>query len=126
MADAPYCQEFGKLFRKHRMRTGLTLRAFCREHGLDHGNLSKLERGRLRPPTGQTLHKYAQCLGLGPETDEWYEFCDTAAACAGEVPAELMNDEEVVKKLPVLFRTLGRRRPTEEELRRLVDLIRGV
>ena len=125
MAGAPYCEEFGKLFRKQRMGTGLTLRAFCEKHGLDHGNVSKLERGRLRPPTGETLRKYAQCLGLKSGADEWYEFCDTAAACAGEIPVELMSNEDVVKKLPVVFRTLGRRRPTKEELRKLIDLIRG-
>ncbi len=124
MGATEYCTEFGELFKKHRKRTGLTLRAFCRKHGLDNGNISKLERGRRRPPTGKTLDKYAKCLGLTPDSDEWYELHDVAAACAGEVPERIMSDEELVKKLPVVFRTFGRRRPSKEELEELLDTVR--
>lgn len=124
MGETEYCTEFGKLFKKHRKRTGLTLRAFCRKHGLDNGNISKLERGLRRPPTGKTLDKYAKCLGLTPDSDEWYELHDVAAACAGEVPERIMSDEELVKKLPVVFRTFGRSRPSKKELEDLLDTIR--
>jgi len=126
MRTARYSEEFGKLFKEHRLRLGKTLREFCREHGLDHGNMSRIERGRSKPPTGRTLDKYARCLGIEPKTDEWDELHNVAAACAGEVPERLMSDEELVKKLPVVFRTLGRRRPTEQELDELMDLIRGI
>lgn len=124
MGENKYCTEFGELFKKYRKQTGLTLRAFCREHGLDHGNISKLERGRRRPPTGKTLDKYAQYLGLSPQSDEWYELHDVASACAGEIPERIMSDEEVVKKLPVVFRTLGRKRPSKKELQDLLETIR--
>jgi len=124
MAEAIYCQEFGKFFRKLRKDAGLTLREFCRQNGFDPGNLSKMERGRAKPPTGEALEKYARALGLEADSDEWYELHDRAAACAGEIPGRLMNDEEVVKKLPVVFRTLGGKRPTREELESLIDLIR--
>lgn len=124
MSSEEYCDAFGKLFKEHRREAGLTLREFCRQHGFDHGNVSKLERGKLKPPTGETLNKYLAALGVEPDSETWREFHDTAAACAGEVPARIMEDEELVRKLPVVFRTIGRRRPTEDELGRLIDLIR--
>lgn len=125
MPAAKFCEEFGKLFKKHRMETGKTLREFCRENGLDHGNMSRMERGRLKPPTGETLDKYLEALGIEAQSDLWYHFHDVASACAGEVPDGIMSDEEVVKKLPVVFKTLRRRRPTDEEIKALIDLIRG-
>ena len=124
MAEAKYCQEFGRRFREIRKLTGLTLRKFCHKHGFDHSNLSKVERGRLKPPTGKKLKQYLDAMGVEAETDEWYELHDMAAACAGEVPEPIMRDEELVKKLPVVFSTLQRERPTEEDLKKLIDIIR--
>ena len=119
-----YCAEFGSYFKERRRVLGKTLREFCREHGLDHGNISKIERGLLKPPTGDTLEKYASHLGIKPETDEWYELHDKAYACSGEVPPGIMSDEELVKKLPIFFRTLERKKPTTEELNSLIELLR--
>ncbi len=41
---------FGEYFKKKRLEIGKTLRQFCLENGLDPGNISKIERGILRPP----------------------------------------------------------------------------
>ena len=112
---------FGRLFKKKRLELGLSLRQFCLKHGLDPGNISKLERGRLRPPQHEKLREYARMLGLQKGADEWYEFFDLAAAEAGRIPRDLLSDEEVARKLPVLFRTLrGEKIPDE----RLAELVR--
>ena len=124
MNEARYCQEFGKLFKKHRIEMGKTLREFCRDNGFDHGNISRMERGRQKPPTGESLDRYLAALRIQPQSDLWYEFRDVAAACAGEVPERLMEDEDVVQKLPAVFKTLARKRPTREELDKLMDLLR--
>jgi transcriptional regulator with XRE-family HTH domain len=124
MAEAKYCQEFGNLFRRLRQEAGFTLREFCHRNGFDPANLSKIERGRAKPPTGEALDKYLKALGLEPESAQWYDLHDRAAACAGEIPARLMADEEVVKKLPLVFQTLGSKRPSREALQSLIDLIR--
>ena len=121
---AAYCAEFGRWFKERRRNLGVTLRAFCRVHGLDHGNMSKIERGLLKPPTGQKLEEYLSYLGIEPETDEWYQFRDVAHACAGEVPETIMRDEELVKKLPMVFRTMARQNPSDEHLQRLVEILR--
>lgn len=115
---------FGTLFRKHRKDAGKTLRAFCREHGYDPSNISKLERGKLPPPKEEKLEEYAAALGLEKGTDKWYEFFDVAAACAGRVPDRLMSDDDVMKKLPVLFNTLGGSKPSDEQLEDLIRLLR--
>jgi len=38
--------------------------------------------------------------------DEWQRFFDLAAVSRREIPGEIMSDEELVKRLPLVFRTL--------------------
>lgn len=117
---------FGALLKRLRIKRGLTLREFCIRHGFDPGNYSRLERGVFNPPQDrQKLEKYARALGLSPGDDDWLEFFDTAAASRGEIPQDLLSDEEVVSKLPLLFRTLRARPVSPEKLDELVDRIRG-
>jgi transcriptional regulator with XRE-family HTH domain len=116
--------DFGQLFRRHRKAAGKTLRAFCRENGYDPSNISKLERGKLPPPKGEKLDEYAEALGIERGSDEWYEFRDVAATSAGRIPERLLSDEEVIKKLPVVFNTLGGEKPSEEQIKSLIDLLR--
>jgi len=116
---------FGEYFKKLRSRTGLTLRAFCEQHGFDPGNMSRLERGLLPPPQGEEkLKEYAEALKLKPGSDEWYEFFDRAAAAGGRLPKEMLSDEEVVERLPILFRTLRGEPVDARTLAALVILIR--
>ena len=119
--------EFGRYFAElRRERLGMTLRRFCERHGFDPGNISKLERGKLPPPQSpDLLEKYARALGLKKGSDEWYEFFDRAAAARGEIPADVLEDDEVVAHLPVLFRTLRGDRVSDEQLRKLIEIIKG-
>jgi transcriptional regulator with XRE-family HTH domain len=116
---------FASFFQEKRIATGLTLRQFCLKHGLDPGNLSRLERGILPPPDNrEKLEQYAKLLGLSPGSSDWYEFFDLAAAERGKFPEDLMQDQELVKKLPVLFRTIRGNQVTENTLHNLVEVIR--
>ena len=113
---------FGGYFKHKRIELGKTLREFCRDHSLDPGNISKLERGRVPPPQNdKILRKYAQYLHL--DEDQWEEFQELAALGVGKLPAYL-SDEEVATKLPVLFRALKGQEVTEKKLRQLAELIR--
>ena len=117
---------FGEFFKTKRQALGLTLREFCLKHKLDPGNLSKLERGLLLPPQDrEVLGKYAKHLELKPSHDDWYTFFDLAAAAKGRLPAELMEDQDVVAKLPLVFRTLREKRITDKVLDELVRRVRG-
>jgi transcriptional regulator with XRE-family HTH domain len=116
---------FGEFFKAVRGRRGLTLRRFCLTHGLDPGNISRMERGLMPPPTGrEKLEKLASYLELKVGSDEWYEFFDLAAASAGRVPEYVMDNAELVKRLPLVFRTLRGQKPEKEKLDSLVEAVR--
>lgn len=116
---------FGKLLKKLRIAKGVTLREFCQTNGIDPGNYSRLERGLFPPPQKETLlEKYALALGLKRVSDDWLEFFDLAAASRGEIPKDILSDEEVVEKLPVLFRTLRASAVSPDKLDDLVEKIR--
>jgi len=116
---------FGQFFKEMRLRTGLSLRQFCLENGLDPGNISKMERGLSPPPQSkEKLEEYAKYLGIEKNSDDWYNFFDYAAASTGRIPPDVMSDEELVKKLPLIFRTLRGQKLSVEKLSDLVELIR--
>jgi transcriptional regulator with XRE-family HTH domain len=116
---------FANLLKKLRVATGLTLREFCQRNGIDPGNYSRLERGRfLAPESPDILERYAVALGLRRGTDDWLEFFDAAAASRGKIPQDLLSDDKLVEKLPVLFRTLRGHRLDEEKLDALAEKIR--
>jgi transcriptional regulator with XRE-family HTH domain len=118
--------KFGAYFKELRLKTGLTLREFCQKHGLDPGNLSRLERGLVPPPQGrEKLGSYAEFLGLKKGSDEWYQFFDLASTEAGRIPEDVLSDEAVVAKLPLLFRTLRGQKVPEDKLNELIRQIRG-
>ena len=118
-------ENFGEFFKTKRIALGKTLREFCLENDLDPGNISKLERGFLSPPQHDKLIEYANLLKLKKGTDDWYKFFDLAAAENGRIPKDILSDEEVVKELPVLFRTLRGGKITDEKLDKLIRKIKG-
>src|SRR6266404_5598618 len=91
---------FGNLVKELRIGQKKTLRQFCLDHGHDPSNWSKVERG-VNPPPGdeKTLARWARQLGLEAGTDEWQHFMDLASVARGEIPQDIINDEELVKKL---------------------------
>lgn len=116
---------FGSFIKKKRKELGLTLRRFCTENGLDPGNMSRLERGLLPPPQGrEKLERLARLLKLKKGSDEWYELFDLAAAEKGRIPEDILRDEDVVAKLPLLFRTLRGQKVPDGKLDELVRKIR--
>lgn len=117
--------KFSARLKELRVNMGVTLREFCLRNKIDPGNYSKLERGHFPPPESHDLlEKYASALGLNPGTGEWLELFDLAAAERGVIPADLMSDEEVVAKLPVLFRTMRGTPLSKEQLDQLVEQVR--
>lgn len=116
---------FGEYFKQKRIEKGFTLREFCRRFDLDPGNISKLERGMLPPPESEEkMGEYASALGLKNGTDEWHQFFDLAAASKGVIPRELMEDDEVVKSLPIIFRTFRSKRISKMTVVDLIERLR--
>jgi transcriptional regulator with XRE-family HTH domain len=117
--------KFGEFVKELRMRRDFTLRAFCREHNLDPGNQSKLERGVLAPPQDEdALKKLAYALGLSEGSEDWHKFIDLALVDNGKIPDYILNDEEIVSRLPLFFRTISGEKLEKEKLDKLIELIR--
>ena len=115
---------FGELFKQRRIALKKTLREFCSENGLDSGNISKIERGKLPAPSSdKKLNEYAACLKIKSGKDDWQEFKDLAALSAGKIPKDL-KDEELLARLPVFFRAIKDRKFTAEELNELIEKIK--
>jgi len=116
---------FGNFFKTKRVESGFTLREFCRAHNLDPGNISRMERGLLKPPSSKKkLEEYASYLGIQKGSDDWYEFFDLAAACRGEIPDEILDNEELLKHLPIIFRTIRGKKVSKKLLEELAEMIR--
>jgi transcriptional regulator with XRE-family HTH domain len=117
---------FGEYFRELRARLNLPLRQFCIANGYDPGNISKLERGLLPPPptADEKLRDYARALKLKKGSEAWITFFDLAALARREIPEDIMSDEDLVGRLPLVFRTLRGQKVNDEQLDSLVDKIR--
>ena len=116
---------FASFFKALRKENRITLRAFCEIAVADPGNISRMERRAIPPPPDrEILTRYATALGLKEGSDEWYLFFDLAAADRGLIPQDIMEDEELVKELPAFFRTLRGQKPTEAEMRKVIEKIR--
>ena len=116
--------QFNELFREYRMMHG-TVRQFAKEHGYDVAYISRLENGIITPPKdNDKLEKFATCLGLKKGTDRWQEFFDLAAVAKNELPADLQDNERVAKILPAFYRTLRNKRLDEDDVEKLLELIK--
>lgn len=92
---------------------------------MDPGNASRLERGRMAPPEGpEVLDRIAAALEFQKGSREYEHLMDLAAAAKGRIPQDLLSDEEVAGKLPILFRTLRSKPLSGEQLEKLIDSIR--
>jgi transcriptional regulator with XRE-family HTH domain len=102
----------------------MTLRQFCEKNGFDPGNISKLERDILPPPhSEEKLNAYARALNIHAGDDEYLDFFDLAAASSTNFPLKEISDQQLINKLPVLFRTLDNKELTMEKLNRIINLV---
>ena len=116
-------RSFANLVREKRIAAGLTLREFCRLTGFDASNWSKIERSLLTPPQSKNvLETIAGALKLESGSQDYKELMDLAALAS--VPEELI-EPEILDQLPVFFRTVRGEKPTEEELKTLINKIRS-
>lgn len=119
-------QKFGKILKELRIKKELSLREVCKLADYDPSNWSKIERGKISPPTEEKiLKKWASILGLSKNAKNIQEFIDGAKIAQGIIPQDILSDKNIVKYLPAFFRTLRNKKPTKEEIDRLIELIRN-
>jgi transcriptional regulator with XRE-family HTH domain len=119
-------QKFGELLKNLRIERNLSLREICRLAGYDPSNWSKIERGKMPPPSdNDTLIKWAKILGLSLNKKELNDFLDSAAIAQGIIPEDILTDADTVKLLPAFFRTIRDEKPTKREIEALFKLIKN-
>jgi transcriptional regulator with XRE-family HTH domain len=107
-------KSFGDFFKQFRKKKKITLREFCIQAQADPANISRMERGAMSTPQDtDILERYASALGIETGSNDWWI-----------IPKDLMSDSEVVSMLPAFFRTLRGQKPTEEEMRKLIEKIK--
>ncbi|MGH9894186.1 MAG: helix-turn-helix domain-containing protein [bacterium] len=118
-------RDFGEFIRLRRATLRLSLRSFAEKAELDPGNASRMERGRVAPPaSADVLDRIASALELRRGSPEYQQLIDLAAAAKGRIPQDLLSDEEVASRLPILFRTLRSKPLSSEQLEKLIESIR--
>ena len=76
------------------------------------------------PASEEKLTQYAQALLIESGSDDWYEFFDRAATERGRLPKDILSDDEVLGKLPVLLRTMHDAKIDGSKLDELIERIR--
>ena len=116
---------FATYFKDRRIQQRMTLRDFCIKAEADPANISRIERALVPPPQDHAiLARYAAALGIKDGTDDWFTFCDLAAAGRGIIPKDIMDDKELAAHLPAIFRTIRGAKPATDDMLRLVEKIR--
>jgi transcriptional regulator with XRE-family HTH domain len=116
---------FGSKLRKLRIESGLSLREMSRLTNYDASNLSKIERGRISPPSEERVLKdWARILKIKGKRDKIQEFIDEARIAQGIIPMDIQENNKI-DYLPAFFRTMRKERPSKEEIDQLVELIRN-
>lgn len=123
MAKTANLKAFGDFLYNKRIEKRIGLREICRLVKFDPSNWSKIERGRMAPPSDKaTLSLWAKTLGLKENSEDFHTFIDYACIAQRIIP-ETLSDKETMELLPAFFRTLRNKKPTKEEAKKLVDLL---
>ncbi len=116
---------YGDYIKDIRMKKEMSLREFCKQVEIDASNWSKIERGLLAPPQDEEkLKKIARVLGIKIGSETCKEMKDLANIDAGIIPDDIRSDADILKALPMFFRTIRSDKPTAEELDKLIDMIK--
>lgn len=116
-------KRFGQILKNLRIEKGLTLRAASYMANYDPSNWSKIERGKMSPPSAEKiLRKWVIVLGIS-NPKKIQEFIDEAHLSQGIIPEDILSQDNIVDLLPAFFRTLRNKKPTKQEINRLIKLI---
>ena len=98
----------------------------CRKVNYDPSNWSKIERGKIAPPSERkTLDLWARTLGLKKDSKEFDNFIYSANVAQSIIPFDVMEEKELVAALPAFFRTLKNKKPTKADIDKIIDLIKN-
>lgn len=112
-------ETFGAFLRNYREKVGYGLREFANEIGKNASVLSAIELGNRSHTFAQNeLKQIAAYLGIKEGSDDWAVFFDLARK-KGQIPADVQDvieNEKLGNFVFSLLRTVGRQRPTAEQI----------
>lgn len=106
--------DFGSHLRDLRKARRLTQQQLANAVGVDFTYISKVENGRVDPPSESTIRKIADALGADAEE---------LLANAGKVSPELRDAAASEPQLALLLRTIGRKPLTPDQYRRMLAIV---
>jgi transcriptional regulator with XRE-family HTH domain len=98
-------ESFGARFRRYRKLRKQTMVQFCRKAEIDQGYWSRVEQGKLKPPTREVLKRAVEALGMRRQTQE--EVYAAAAIQRLQLPPSFLDNPALVKVLPELLGALS-------------------
>ncbi|NCT54704.1 helix-turn-helix domain-containing protein [Candidatus Falkowbacteria bacterium] len=117
-------KKFGSLLNKLRTQNNLSIREICKLVSYDPSNWSKIERALISPPSDdKTLKLWAKILKV--KSEKVQEFMDDARIAQGIIPDDILNKTEMLELMPAFFRTVRNKKPSKEEIDRLINLIKN-
>jgi HTH-type transcriptional regulator, competence development regulator len=108
--------EFGQRLRELRKNKRLSQRDLASKVGIDFTYLSKIENGKMHPPSTETIMSLAKALGLNAKE------ADDLMARAKKVPQSLQRPLHSGAALQFL-RTAGTKSLSEKDWRDLIRII---
>ncbi len=118
--------KFGSTLKELRIEKRLGLREICQIISYDPSNWSKIERGKISPPSDEkVLRRWAKTLGLSGSEKKIQEFIDRAKVAQGIIPQDILSKFDIVEYLPAFFRTMRNKKPTKREIDELMKLIKN-
>ena len=116
-------KKFGKYITELRISRGITLREFCRRNGLDPSNWSKIERSVAPPPRSKkTIESILDSMDIEKGTEDYNDALDLGLL--ESIPEDFIEEKNILKELPVLFRTVRGKKPSSEDLKRLIEFLK--
>jgi len=117
-------KNFGTYLAELRRARRITLRDFCLRHGFDSSEASKIERSVLPPPADELVERFAQALGLGPESPERGILAELAREGRKEFRPKVLSEDAFASRAPLVFRTERGEKVPRGQLRGLAKLLR--
>lgn len=113
---------FGEHLKTLRLQAGFGLRKFASQIEMPASNLSAIEHGRRQMPE-EKVELVAQVIGLEKGSSNRERFFDLAAQ-TGKLPIDV---QEIAARgfVPALLRTIDNRNLSDDEVKRLIDDLRG-
>jgi HTH-type transcriptional regulator, competence development regulator len=107
--------DFGSRIRKSRVDKGISLREFAKQVGIDFTYLSKIENGKVDPPSEKWIRIIAR--ELGEKEEELLELAGNFS------PDKMRKAIEEQPELGRLLRKISTRRLTQDQVRGMLRIV---